>query len=88
MAGCNELTSEQPVTEIYNVLSIWTLKNACQRDRFHLGVITSDLSSLAALGLRSVSNEPAPGLRVDVCGSLLPPAWGVPWGHADVRNTC
>lgn len=63
MAGCNELASEQPVTEIYNVLSIWTLKNACQRHRFPLGVITSDLSSLAALALRSVSNEPAPGLR-------------------------
>lgn len=35
--------------------------------RFLPGVITSDLFLLAALGLGSVSNEPAPGMRLDVC---------------------
>lgn len=35
--------------------------------QFHLGVITSDLFLLAALGLGLESNEPVPGVQLDLC---------------------
>lgn len=55
-------------------------------DRFLLGVITSDLFLLAALGLGSVSNEPAPGMRLDICVVLSSTSGAVPWGHAEKGN--
>lgn len=55
-------------------------------DWFLLGVITSDLFLLAALGLGSVSNEPAPGMRLDICVVLSSTSGAVPWGHAEKGN--